>query len=130
MLTINTYATEVLPMESRTAPAKVERVANAGLSSLYDALAAALLRVSEPGRRHLVIALTKAEDTISTIDGQSLTDLHGARIQSCTSSKGIRSSATRNVISRALRTSAHSQSDGSGDPRAVRITVCSRRSRH
>ena len=75
LLTIDTYATEVLPMESRTAPAKVERVATAGLSSLYDALAAALLRVSEPSRRHLVIALTKAEDTISTIDGQNLTDL-------------------------------------------------------
>ena len=62
-------------MESPKAPARVDRVATAGLSSRYDALAAALLRASEPNRRHLVIALTKAEDTISTIDGQTLSEL-------------------------------------------------------
>jgi hypothetical protein len=42
---------------------------------LHDALAAAMVRAVEPGRRHLVIALTKGIDTISAIDGQTLGDL-------------------------------------------------------
>ena len=52
----------------------IARVATAGLSALNDSIAAAMLRAVEPGRRHLVVALTKADDTISTIDAQALGD--------------------------------------------------------
>jgi tetratricopeptide (TPR) repeat protein len=38
------------------------------MSSLYDGLIAALLRPAAPDRRHVVIAMTKAEDTISTVE--------------------------------------------------------------
>ena len=75
LLTIDTYATQVLPIQPVTTPVKVERVASDGLSSLQDALAAALLQAVEPDRRHLVVAFTKADDTISTIDAQTLGDL-------------------------------------------------------
>ena len=77
LLTIDTYASEVcLPMQRMERPAPtIARVATAGLSALNDSIAAAMLRAVEPGRRHLVVALTKADDTISTIDAQALGDL-------------------------------------------------------
>ena len=38
-----------------------------GLSSTYDALVAAMSRVAEPDRRHLVIAWVKALDSMSAV---------------------------------------------------------------
>ena len=39
-----------------------------GATSLYDALAAGMMRVSEPGRRQLVIAFTDGRDSTSILD--------------------------------------------------------------
>lgn len=43
-----------------------------GLSSVYDALAAALMRSVPYGRRHAVVAWTKARDTVSATDAAAL----------------------------------------------------------
>jgi VWFA-related protein len=67
LVTIDTYAEEVLPFQPADASRAIgPRVASGGMSSLHDALIAALLEPVEPDRRHLIIAMTKADDTIST----------------------------------------------------------------
>jgi tetratricopeptide (TPR) repeat protein len=69
LLTIDTYADEILPFQPPGGPVRIDpRIATAGMSSLYDGLIAALLRPAAPDRRHVVIAMTKAEDTISTVE--------------------------------------------------------------
>ncbi|MCX6539022.1 MAG: hypothetical protein NT151_08835 [Acidobacteria bacterium] len=46
-----------------------------GLTSLYDTLAASMLRPVEPNRRHVVIALTDGIDTISALDARTVRDI-------------------------------------------------------
>ncbi len=74
VVTIDTYAAEVVPLQPVETPIAIEArgLASNGLSSLFDAIAASLIRPVEPGRRHLVLVVTKATDDISVVDGQSL----------------------------------------------------------
>jgi VWFA-related protein len=74
VVAIDTYATEVVPLQPIETPIAIDAsgLASNGLSSLFDAIAASLLRPVEPGRRHLVFVVTKATDDISVVDGQLL----------------------------------------------------------
>jgi len=46
-----------------------------GISLIYDALVLALAHIPEPGRRHLVVAMTDGEDCGSLIDVERLVDV-------------------------------------------------------
>jgi VWFA-related protein len=76
LLTVDAYASEVVPLgpvsRAVTVPASI---ATAGKPSLHDALIAALLQPVEPDRRHLVIAVTKGEDTISAVEFVAVQDV-------------------------------------------------------
>ena len=76
LVTIDSDVHELLPLQPAAAiPAVTPPLATNGLSSLNDALVATLLRQAEPGRRHLVVAMTKAEDTISGVELATLQDV-------------------------------------------------------
>ena len=60
------------PMSPAAVPLSFRSFESNGLAALYDTIAAALLHPSEPARRHVVIARTKGEDTISSIDARAL----------------------------------------------------------
>lgn len=75
VLAIDTYVTELLPLQPAAAPIALRPVDEQGLSSTYDALVTAMLAPVEPGRRHLIVAWTKELDTISGIDASDVRDV-------------------------------------------------------
>ena len=69
VLTVDAFAQEAMPFQSAAAPVTIEaEIASGGRASLHDTLIAALLEPVQPDRRHVIIAMTKAEDTLSTAD--------------------------------------------------------------
>ena len=74
LIAIDTYVQQVFPFGPRGA-ATVGPLELGGLSSTYDALVAAMSRVAEPNRRHLVIAWVKSLDSISAADGQAVREV-------------------------------------------------------
>ena len=71
VLAVDTYVQHVVPM-APVAPLPPLRIDGGGLSSLYDALTAALLQPVEPARRHVVVARTKGFDTVSSMDAAAV----------------------------------------------------------
>ena len=51
------------------------RIAAGGATAFYQTLGATLLRETEPGRRHLIVALSDGFDTVSLLDGADVRDL-------------------------------------------------------
>lgn len=74
-LAIDRHVQLVTPMASPASPLVMKALEFDGIPALYDALAAALLYPSEPARRHVVIARTRGEDTISAVDAQALREI-------------------------------------------------------
>lgn len=69
VLTVDAFAQEAMPFQSAAVPVTIEvDVASGGRASLHDTLIAALLEPVQPDRRHLIVLMTKAEDTLSTAD--------------------------------------------------------------
>ena len=68
VLGVDTYATEIVPMQAPASIGSIRDIAGGGMSSLYETLVAALVQPVEPGRRHIILARTKGIDTISPID--------------------------------------------------------------
>jgi hypothetical protein len=62
LLTIDDVVTEVVPMQSTSAPIAAGPMKGDGLAALNDGLVAAMLRPVEPNRRHFVFAFTKEAD--------------------------------------------------------------------
>jgi hypothetical protein len=50
-------------------------IAAGGATAFYQTLGAVLLRQADPGRRHLVVALSDGFDTVSLLDGSDVRDL-------------------------------------------------------
>ena len=75
LLTIDTYVNQIFPMQPAAAHPAIDHLTANGLSSVNDALAAAMLRPVESNRRHLVIALTDAIDSISALDAHAVRDI-------------------------------------------------------
>ena len=76
LVTIDTHADEVVPLASPGgAVSLTARLATNGLSSLHDALVATLLQPMEPNRRHLIVAVTKGDDTVSAADATAVRDV-------------------------------------------------------
>jgi len=75
VMTIDTYVHQVFPMRGPSAHPLFSPTASGGLSSIYDAIAAAMLQPVLANRRHLVVALTDGYDTVSTLDAPAIRDL-------------------------------------------------------
>lgn len=76
LVTIDTYADEVMPLQPAGRSGAVgPRLSTNGLSSLHDALVATLLQPVEPNRRHLIVATTKGEDSVSAADVTAVRDV-------------------------------------------------------
>lgn len=72
VLAIDRHVQLLTPMSPATTPLTFRSYESDGLAALYDTIAAAMLHPTEPARRHVVIAQTKGEDTISSIDARAL----------------------------------------------------------
>jgi VWFA-related protein len=75
VLIVDTYVSEAVPMQAPAMPLDLGRPPAGGLSSVYDALATAMMYPVEPGRRHVIVAWTKPLDTVSSIDAAVVRDV-------------------------------------------------------
>ncbi len=75
VLAIDTYVTELLPLQRASDRPAVRALTGGGLTSAHDALAAALLQSSDPQRRQLIIAITDAVDSNSTLTAETVREI-------------------------------------------------------
>jgi VWFA-related protein len=68
VLGIDDYVNVLVPFGPSTRALDVERFTGGGMTSVNDALVAALLREADPDRQHLIVAITDTIDTMSTLD--------------------------------------------------------------
>lgn len=68
ILGIDTYVNVLLPFGRPDREFDVNTFPRGGLTSVNDAIVAALLRQPDPDRQHLIIAITDTIDTMSTLD--------------------------------------------------------------
>lgn len=68
---------EIVPFQSGGAPLALETLTASGGTSLYDALAAAMMRPSEADRRQLIVAFTTGVDTISILTRETAEAMAG-----------------------------------------------------
>jgi VWFA-related protein len=66
---------EILPMQPASRPVKIDHVATGGGTSLYDALASALIRKRAPERGEIVVSFTDGLDTTSALSVARLRDI-------------------------------------------------------
>ena len=69
---------ETYALQAPSADLAVDRLAATGSTSLFDAVAAALVRLTGADRRHLVVVLTDGQDTSSVLGRGPLADLSAA----------------------------------------------------
>jgi VWFA-related protein len=62
---------EIVPFQPGVAPIDTRTLTATGGTALYDALAAAMMRRSEPDRRQLIVAFTTGVDTISILSREA-----------------------------------------------------------
>lgn len=72
VLAVDTHVQQVVSLQNASAALPALTVEAGGLSSLYEALVAALLQPVQPARRHVVIASTKGLDTVSSINAAAV----------------------------------------------------------
>jgi len=68
---------EVFPFQPGGSRPSVESLTAAGGTSLYDGLAAAMMRASTPDRRQLIVAYTDGQDTISVMSIDTVREIAG-----------------------------------------------------
>ncbi len=68
----------VFPFQPGGTKPNVESVTAFGGTALYDGLAAAMMRPTEPDRRHFIVAYTDGIDTISFLDLDTVRDVAGS----------------------------------------------------
>jgi len=75
VLGIDNYVRILVPFGAPTRDLRVDAFTGGGRMSVNDALVAALLRESDPDRRHLIIAMTDSVDTMSTLTMATVRDV-------------------------------------------------------
>lgn len=68
LITVSQVFQQIFDFRPKGQSIPLETLGAQGATSLYDALAAGMMRVSEPGRRQLVIAFTDGRDSTSILD--------------------------------------------------------------
>jgi VWFA-related protein len=74
-LTMDTYVYEIVPLGPARALPSLDRLAGGGATSAYDTLVAAMITRVDIDRRHLVVAITDAIDTVSVLDARAVRDV-------------------------------------------------------
>ncbi len=74
-LTMDSYVYEIVPLGPAKALPSLDRLAGGGATSAYDALVAAMITRVDIDRRHLVVAITDAIDTVSVLDARAVRDV-------------------------------------------------------
>ena len=77
IVSFSTKVREAVPMQDASRPFSLETLTGNGMTSLNDGIIYALLWPEEPDRRHLVIALTDGEDTLSTLNSDTIPEIAG-----------------------------------------------------
>lgn len=67
LVTVGTYVRQRFDFSRAAERLQVEEIQKGEMTSLYDGIAAALMRSRQPDRRHLVVALSDGYDTTSTL---------------------------------------------------------------
>jgi VWFA-related protein len=75
VLGIDDYVSVLVPFGPPTRALGVGRFTGGGMTSVNDAMVAALLRQPDPDRRHLIVAMTDSIDTMSTLDVAAVRDV-------------------------------------------------------
>lgn len=72
LVAISQVLREVFSLRPRGAAMQLDGLAAEGATSLYDGIAATMMRPSDPGRRQLIVAFTDGRDSTSIIDEQTV----------------------------------------------------------
>jgi hypothetical protein len=68
LVAISQVLREVFPLLPKSGSMPLESLRAEGATSLYDGLAATMMRATDPGRRQLIVAFTDGRDSTSVID--------------------------------------------------------------
>lgn len=68
LVAISQVLREVFGLQPRSGAIPLDSLRAEGATSLYDGLAATMMRATEPGRRQLIVAFTDGRDSTSVID--------------------------------------------------------------
>jgi hypothetical protein len=68
LIAVSQVLKEIVPMQPRGESMALDRLTAEGATSLYDGLAAAMMRPTDPGRRQLVLGFSDGRDSTSIID--------------------------------------------------------------
>lgn len=68
LIAISQVVREVVPFQSGSATMRLDGLRAEGATSLYDGMAAAMMRPADPGRRQLIVAFTDGRDSTSIVD--------------------------------------------------------------
>jgi VWFA-related protein len=68
LVAISQVLREVFPLMPKSGAMPLDSLRAEGATSLYDGLAATMMRATEPGRRQLIVAFTDGRDSTSVID--------------------------------------------------------------
>lgn len=75
LIAISQVIQEVFPFQPRSAAMALDGLRAEGATSLYDGMAAAMMRPSETGRRQLIVAFTDGRDSTSIIDQKTALEI-------------------------------------------------------
>ena len=75
IITLESAVQEILPLGPATGTVPAERIQTGRLSSVFDGLAAALLRQSDAGRRHLIVGYTDGADNRSLLTSDQMLEM-------------------------------------------------------
>ena len=75
LVTFATRGADAFGWQPGTANLPLTRLAAGGATAFYNTLAAVLLRQTDPGRRHLIVAMSDGYDNVSLLDAPDVRDL-------------------------------------------------------
>ena len=82
LIAVSQVLHEVFGFRAGNEPLPLDDLTAQGATSLYDALAAAMMRATEPARRQLIVAYTDGHDSASILDETAVKDI--ARLSDAT----------------------------------------------
>jgi VWFA-related protein len=75
LVAISQVLREVFSLRPRGSAMQLDGLAAEGATSLYDGIAATMMRPSDPGRRQLIVAFTDGRDSTSIIDEKTVKEI-------------------------------------------------------
>ena len=75
LIAISQVLQEIFPLQPRTAALPLDALRAEGATSLYDGMAATMMRPAESGRRQLVVAFTDGRDSTSIVDEKTTVEI-------------------------------------------------------